>query len=636
MIDGYLTGSDITVLNVFYQYALKDDDGNRIKDYLVIVYRDNVTGKKHHQIIYEPDYTFYMIKDQSPDYNQLFIDKDKVEPVTCKYSKLLRTIADVTGNSEFYMSNIQNGNRKENDKLHTLPNIFASDIPIEDYYRKLFSQNYTNDIYRLKKGYFDIEVETRYISGDFVEMGEAPINALSYLDESRKVIHTFLWRDKRNKLVEDFENEISFNIFSESDIKKFIEDNVGGWKQYKRFHLDEFRVDIQFFDTEIELLNEFYGTVYAYDPDFVMSWNGSAFDIEYIIARIRELGYEPADIMCDQNWEVRQVKNYVDSKQLSKFAERGDFTFISGNPVWIDQMIQYASRRKAKDGSVSSYKLDDIGEAVAKVHKLDYSHITNNIAMLPWLDYKTFVLYNIFDVIVQKCIEDKNNDMEYIFAKALMNNTSYKKIHRQTVYLINRMNKEWDKLGYIIGNNVNKWNEEPDKFQGALVGDPKHLTDYSFMKINDTPIKVAETNQDFDYKSLYPSIDLENNIAPNTQIGKIEIHDKIYDKENRYVNDKYERGGEFIENLVTDNHILFAHRWLGLANFKEFLNDVNEYYRLTYQPLSRYNYIHSDYLLIDNNYVTCPFKYATSIQPFVFGVRAINPFKFYTPREVNK
>ena len=499
-VGGYAPGSDLTVLNVFYQYPTKDEDGNRVKDYLVILYRDNTTGKKHHQIIYEPEYTFYMLKDENeiPTYNQLFIEKDKVNPITCKYSNLLKTIAKNTGNEEFYTTNIQNRNTSENAKLHTIPNVFGSDSSVEDYYRKLFGQTYSNEFFKPSRGFFDIEVETRYMSGDFVGMGECPVNAISYLDDNNRIIHTFLWRDKRNKLVEEFENELNFNIFTESDIKEFIKVNIGGWKQYKRYHLDEFKVDIQFFDNEIDLLNEFYGTVYHYSPDFVLSWNGSAFDIEYIIARIRELGYDPALIMCKDDWEIKQVKNYVDNKNLSKFAERGDYTFISGDTIWIDQMIQYASRRKAKDGSVGSYKLDDIGANIAGVHKLDYSHITDDIGMLPWLNYKTFVLYNIFDVIVQKCIENKGNDMEYILAKALMNDTSYKKIHRQTVYLINRMNKEWDKLGYVIGNNVNKWNEEPDKFAGALVGDPTHINDYSLMKINGTPIRIAETNQDFD------------------------------------------------------------------------------------------------------------------------------------------
>ena len=57
-------------------------------------------------------------------------------------------------------------------------------------------------------------------------------------------------------------------------------------------------------------------------------------------------------------------------------------------------MIQYASRRKSKIGSYKSFKLDDIGLKEAKVKKLDYSHITDSVVELPWLDFKTFFLYN--------------------------------------------------------------------------------------------------------------------------------------------------------------------------------------------------------------------------------------------------
>ena len=72
----------------------------------------------------------------------------------------------------------------------------------------------------------------------------------------------------------------------------------------------------------------------------------------------------------------------------------------------------------------------------------------------------------------------------------------------------------------------------------------------------------------------------EFNIAPNTQIGRIEIPVKVYENENLYniEADKYSRGGEFIENLVTDNMIEYCHRWFHLANFEEILEDIDEFY----------------------------------------------------------
>ena len=74
---------------------------------------------------------------------------------------------------------------------------------------------------------------------------------------------------------------------------------------------------------------------------------------------------------------------------------------------------------------------------------------------------------------------------------------------------------------------------------------------------------------------------LEFNIAPNTQIGKINIPEKVYIHENVYRMDeeKYSRSGEFIENMVTDNVIEFCKRWFHLAGFEEFLEDIDEYYR---------------------------------------------------------
>ena len=60
------------------------------------------------------------------------------------------------------------------------------------------------------------------------------------------------------------------------------------------------------------------------------------------------------------------------------------------------------------------------------------------------------------------------------------------------------MTKEGFKLGYIIGNNINKWNEKPPKFAGALVGDPLKTSDYSKIKLDGSPIMVCDNLQDYD------------------------------------------------------------------------------------------------------------------------------------------
>ena len=648
MIEQYKEGSDLTIMNCYYQYPRKNEDNTYDKDYLVIVYKDNNTGIKHHEIIEEPEYTYYKTKQDIGEltHNLLFIDKDKVEPITCKFRDIEKSIVEncpteyiahtdslkFKNNKEWFKYNNSINDRNENKKLHTITDIFRSDMSIEDYYRLEFSKKYLNTVNKVTKAYFDIEEDSRWMRGDFPQPGECPINAISLLDEAHDKIVTFLLRDSRNTMIQELEDKWNNGIFNQEYIHSFVETNIGGWKQMTRNKLNNTQFELRFYSDEVELLKCFFKQVHEFNPDFIMGWNSSGFDLVHIIERCYALRVNPEDVMCNQEWEKKVVKHYVDQRNLSLLAERGDYTFISGDSIWIDQCIQFASRRKSKIGSFTSFKLDDIGELSAKVKKLDYHHITNDIGMLPWLDYETFVLYNIFDVIVQKCIENKGQDIDYLFAKCVVNNTSYKKGHRQTVYLVNRMTKEFDHLGFIIGNNINRWNKEPEKFLGALVGDPKKTNSYSKMTIQGIPIWVCENLQDFDYTSLYPSIDLEFNIAPNTQIGRILIPDKVYSNENAYMNKKYSRGGEFIENMVTDNHISFCKRWFHLAGFKEFLEDMKEFKTYISKCIWSKEYHNEDiYLDKNNKIINIPFwgNKETKISPIKFiSNKLINPIRF--------
>jgi DNA polymerase elongation subunit (family B) len=582
----YPEGSDITIMNSFYQYPIiaQDDNGNvkKTDDFVALVYKDNKTGIKNFKVITNPNYTYYKLKNKedSVDYSRLFIERDKVDEVTVPFRQLEKSIAENTGEIEFYKMNLANRDRNSNRKLHTNPDIFFSDSSIEDHYRFKFANTYTNNIEKISKGFFDIEVDGKFAVGNFVQPGECEINCVSFLDQKSDTVYTLILRNSKNPLIAKFEEDVNNGKISQKFISDFVTENVGGPKKARKYKLDKTKFKILFFDLEIELIQTLFLLFHKCSPDFIEGWNSSAFDLDYIIARVQKLGYDPADILCDPRWQYKVVKNYIDQKNINNLAERGDYTFISGLPVFIDQMIQYASRRKSKIGSIKSFKLDDIGFKEAKVKKLDYHHITDSVTELPWLDFQTFVLYNIMDVVVQNCIECMTNDLEYIFSKCLVNNTSYKKGHRQTVYLINRMAADWYKMGYIIGNNVNKWNEKPPKFLGALVGNPLKTNDYSKLKIDGKAIWICDNLQDYDYKSLYPSITLENNIAPNTQIGKVTIEEQVYDHENLYKipAEKYSRGGEFIENMVTDTIIEYCKRWFHLAGFKEMIEDIDEYY----------------------------------------------------------
>jgi DNA polymerase elongation subunit (family B) len=352
---------------------------------------------------------------------------------------------------------------------------------------------------------------------------------------------------------------------------------------------------------------------------FLLAWN-NAFDTPYIVERIKALGYNPEDIMCDKDFDVKFVRYFIDERNKDEYAERGDFYDIAMDTVVLDQMIQFASRRKSR-ANINSYRLDDIGEMIAGVNKLDYSDITNRIEMLPYLDYKTFVFYNIMDVIVQICIESKCQDLEYIYNKCLINNTLYQKGHRQTIYLVNRFTKEFRSDGFIIGNN-NNLNSDKDIIRGAMVGDPKNTNDYAKLKINGQPSSIVDNLVDYDYKSMHPNMTLENNMAPNTQIGCIEIPDQIYEFENRFRVERWHRQEEFAEAITTQNILLLCSRWFGLANYMELLEDVKEYFLMEYEYDMRYGYRPAMYKKFRGN--EC-----VSFNPNLIGNYMIRPVAFH-------
>lgn len=602
MIAGYKDGANLSILDTFYQRSEKLSDGKYTKDFISILYKDNETGKKNHQVIEEPDYEYYMANDDIYlEHNLLFIPENNATKRVCKYKRIAKDIAEATGNIDFFNNNISNGNYRANQMLHTIPRVFNSDMEINDHYRFRFDKLYQNPTPSISKAYFDIEVDSINMVGDFPELGECPINAISYIYNGN--IRSFLLRNPNNPLIEKFEKSIGPALFKE--LQEFIIENVGGIDRAKKFKLDKLGIEFLFYDHEIELIEDLFKTINQQEPDFLLAWN-MAFDIPYIIERLYELGYNPKDIMCHPSFADHEKVAYyfIDEKHKNEYSLRGDKYTISSHTVYQDQLIHFASRRKGQ-AAFPDFKLDTAGSIIAKVRKLNYHHITTNIAKLPYLDYKTFVFYNIMDTIVQHCIEEEVQDINYVCGKCIVNNTRYDKTHRQTVYLTNRATKEFAKRGFIIGNNVNKFNppkganqdddpeviksddEKYEKYAGAIVTDPRNNS--SFSKLNNLGqiLNIMDNLVDFDFKSLYPSIAREHNMAPNTQIGKIIIQDKVHSLENPFNNPKYDRGGQFIEDLTSQNLISFCSRWLGFASFREWLADL-EYYYLHYE-MPRFN-----------------------------------------------
>ena len=627
VIPRYEEGSNITILNTMYRRGVDPNDGI-YKNILDILYKDLDTGQKYMEEIDDPEYTYHMAKpDKRVSYPRLFIEEKDTFPVTTRYRNIESSIAKQTGLQEFYYNNINVGNRKENRKLHLHPDVFGSDRNIEDYYRSEFAKAYKNDTFPVSKAFFDIEVDGINAVGDFPQPGECPINSISLILQEQKQIFSFLLRTEGNEQIKEFEKSVNDgSIFPE--LASFLADAVGGSDRAAAYDMN-FNFNFLFYDPddEINLIKDLFVAINTFKPDFVLAWN-MAFDVPYIIARIQTLGYDPADVMSHKDFTYRFAEYRIDNRPgvVNEPAERCDYASIASYSVYIDQMIQFASRRKGRSKYVS-YSLDAIGEIEAGVRKLDYKHITTNIAELPYKAYKTFVFYNIMDTIVQYCIEFNTGDIDYLFSKAVMNDTRYSKVHRQSVYLANRGAKDfYNNDGCILGNNVNKFNDPPtEKFPGAFVADPLKVKDTHKEKVNGRAIQVFKNCVDFDYSSLYPSIIREFNIIVSAMIALANIPNKVFDKENPRNLDNWTRGGAFIRDMQSQVWAEVAHRWFNMPSYSQLYREVEEFFETKMQA---------------NNGLKL-YNKEGKIEPLVFYNPNLQPFPIITykntlPNLVNK
>lgn len=603
LIPSYPLGSDLVILDATYHFPNKQqvESYNGAKtvytpDTMTIVYKDNTTGKKGIEVIEKPNYVFYMLKNNipTPNYDMFFTDMKNLDEIKCKYRDVNKAIAEkldqyegTTKYTDLFKKNVRDGNYRANMEFQKSRRVFGSDIPINDFYRMRFAEQYKNTETPVSRAYLDIEVDVKLSPTDFPTNGNCPINAISYFEHDTKRLFTFLLNQKDvNPKSNEFCTTVDNHVFNE-EFKGFLNETLGSEK-VKDFKLENIQTKVLVYDDELTLLKDLFGYINYTKPDFLMVWNMS-FDIPFIINRIIALGGNPKEIMCIHDINpLYENCNYIVDSDHEDFATKGDYADITSYTVYLDQLIQFASRRRG-GAQYRSYSLDYIGDEMAGVQKLHYENIAANVMELPYNDYRTFVKYNMMDVLVQYCIEFKADDILYVFDKALLNCTEYKKVHRQTIYLSNRATIMFKNFGdYVLGNNLNKFKPKPTvKYEGAYVADPCKFGDKYKDKVNGIPIMRASNAIDFDFTRLYPSITQEYNMAPNTEIGYIKIPDKIYEAENATHNEKYTRSGQFIEDMTSECDIEFAHRWFNLASFKEAYADIIEYFNTEESPFYR-------------------------------------------------
>ena len=115
-----------------------------------------------------------------------------------------------------------------------------------------------------------------------------------------------------------------------------------------------------------------------------------------------------------------------------------------------------------------------------------------------------------------------------------------------------------------------------DSVLGGFVGDPMNNSNEGIEINGRKSSKIFFDCGDLDFKSMYPYIQIKNNIERTVQYFRLIIFKPISEKENRRGAELFWRGGEFIEDYTTKNIYALVSKWFGLKSIYDYIKEFQE------------------------------------------------------------
>jgi DNA polymerase I len=332
-------------------------------------------------------------------------------------------------------------------------------------------KNFRNNIEERGAKHWEIDVpyNNRYLIDYTEEIEKAPLKTCFFDIETASL-------DENNNVFPDIENPQHVVC----SIVATIGDKTETWLLGK-CSLE----NIRFFDTETELLKDFFSWIKTESPDLISAWNLDGFDLPYLINRARAIG-------VDYRW----------ISKIGKVKERNFLDKTIYNPIGtitFDLLTAYKLWRKYGNFPLlESYSLDFVAKSVLKEEKLKHG---KTVTWLWHNDKEALIEYNRIDVELLVKINDRCKIVGFFDEIRRKSRIQILDVYKTTAiidgYLLTRLKKR------VILPSAKKATE--DKFGGATVLEP-------------TP-GVFEYVLGLDAASLYPSIIKTFNISYETVGG---------------------------------------------------------------------------------------------------------------------
>jgi DNA polymerase elongation subunit (family B) len=368
-------------------------------------------------------------------------------------------------------------------------NTYESDINV---LYKTLSENYMDTkVPELNTMFFDIEVEVDTKKG-FAKPTDpwAPVTAITSYYTKTKSLHT--WALVPNTVTEEEENRL---------LKKYS--------------------NLKLYHDEVSLLQDFLETLP--DVDVLSGWNSTAYDIPYLVNRVRRIAKHLDTKWCDFD-QTPIRKKYVKFKKTH-------FTYEFVGRTHLDYLELY---QKHNGQQLHSYRLDFVAEHEIKENKIPYE---GTLEQLYLEEFDKFLEYNRQDVILIVKIDENKKfiDLANVVAhnscvllkhtmgtvvmteQSIVNQYNLMQMKvldkkRSDKKFIDNDDEEVDLYDLLDNAPKNYWEDDEDDEDlglvvGAYVADPKQGMHYH----------VGAT----DVSSLYPSLIRALNMSPETLFAQI-------------------------------------------------------------------------------------------------------------------
>jgi DNA polymerase elongation subunit (family B) len=375
---------------------------------------------------------------------------------------------------------VKNWNGKYVKKLQS-PGQYVNQFRIQELIREKLTPEEIEKIYSFdnlpKKTYLDIEIKLIDDSFPDPERARMPVGLISFCNEDNTTyVLSILNDDSRpSGLTQD---EI---VKMEEEVNTYFRSITPNDPKDAALLQQEFKIKYKFFETEEDLLSFYFHNIVP-KLSFVTGWNVTDFDWKYLMNRAK-------------NVKVDSMLSMPSRSTMSKNR-------IPTHLGVLDYMQVFEKLKPYK--VVENYKLDYISNLVLGATKLKHDYSTFFEFQK---DTYLFTLYNVIDVILVKLIEDKLSLLDVAYSIANVAQVEANKVFSPVYIAEILMCREF------LNKNQKMmklpWGEKTDEnatYEGAYVKKPipGH---YNYVAC-------------YDFSSMYPNIQIQFNISPDTYLGK--------------------------------------------------------------------------------------------------------------------